>query len=352
MKIVFDPCESNSNKYVTIIADALRTEGFSIFSLSQAFRNPKLFMQINTFHLNWIENIFGKTKSALLVSFVKQYSKILFLKLFHKRIIWTMHNRLPHDKRLSSLKKILFRTIVKSADTIIVHCESSRSILEDLFSEKFKNIVYCPHPHYIGQYGSEIEDRALEKQAKMELLFLGAVKPYKNIELLIEVLRELDNPNINLTIAGKPETSSYGRYLESLTMDLTNVTMNLKFVEDDKIPTFLGNCDVLVLPYDMRSSLNSGSAIMAFSYKRTVICPKIGTIEDLPPRYEDKVFSYTHENHLQHKEALLKSISRAYEVHINCGLKSFGSCLFELMKEKNTPSTVAGTLIDIYTKRS
>jgi len=45
---------------------------------------------------------------------------------------------------------------------------------------------------------------------------------------------------------------------------------------------YLVQCDLLVAPYDLHSALNSGTLWMAFSYARTIICPRLGCIKDIP----------------------------------------------------------------------
>jgi hypothetical protein len=56
--------------------------------------------------------------------------------------------------------------------------------------------------------------------------------------------------------------------------------------------------------------LNSGSAILAFSYARTVICPLNGTLLDI----EDKgiFWAYDYKNGSDHKEALKETIKGIY----------------------------------------
>ena len=82
--------------------------------------------------------------------------------------------------------------------------------------------------------------------------------------------------------------------------------MRFKFVRDSDVPEILAACHLLVLPYNLDSSLNSGATILAFSYGRTVLSPNTGTLSDI----EDKslFFAYSYDNQAQHKEELKKQI--------------------------------------------
>jgi glycosyltransferase involved in cell wall biosynthesis len=72
---------------------------------------------------------------------------------------------------------------------------------------------------------------------------------------------------------------------------------------------YLQDADLVVLPYKMGSVLNSGTVILSFSYGKSVICPNIGTINDI----EDKsaILNYGYICEADHKKALTDTIDRA-----------------------------------------
>ena len=187
-----------------------------------------------------------------------------------------------------------------------------------------------PHPNYINEYGASLlKDQ--QADTKLKLLFFGAVKPYKNIELLIQVCNELQE--IELRIIGKPSSKEYAHSLRQL-VDSSSISLDLEFIKDEEIPGILSDCDVLVLPYSIESSLNSGTVLLAFSYRKTVICPEIGTLMDM---HTQCFLSYTYENEKDHYTELKKVLEKAIEMHVQNPnqFKEWGERMFNEVEEVN-----------------
>src|SRR3546814_5363270 len=104
----------------------------------------------------------------------------------------------------------------------------------------------------------------------LQLLFIGIVKPDKNLELLIDVVGTFGH-RVQLIIAGKAIDESYQRKLADRAAGVGNVRLLPYFIPDNELTGLLGQTDAVVLPYDLASSLNSGTVVLAFSYKKTVI---------------------------------------------------------------------------------
>src|SRR5690606_12242868 len=117
-------------------------------------------------------------------------------------------------------------------------------------------IVHIPHPDFVNVYGPMVAETLEARNPKLQLLFIGAIKPYKNIELLIGLAKKFPE-TIHLTIAGNPNSDSYRRELETLAKEMRNITLELKFIPDEELPTYIHQSDLLILPYSLDSSLNS-----------------------------------------------------------------------------------------------
>src|SRR5690606_22044652 len=165
------------------------------------------------------------------------------------------------------------------SDLIIVHSKLS---MHEIPSRYHGNVRIIPHPNYINEYGRIItENDDTENNQKLKLLFIGQIKPYKNIELLINAVSNLKKSEVILTIAGRPLNVEYKNKLEEIARQSENINLVLKFIDDNDIRKYLCAHDLVILPYDINSSLNSGTAILAFSYMKTIICPKIGTLDEM-----------------------------------------------------------------------
>ena len=269
------------------------------------------------------------------------------------RIIWNVHNKIPHGAtdldRVQSFMKLLAEVSYK----IVIHSKTTIPILEKLCGNDasvLEKIVYVPHPHYIGVYGHQEQDRSIDND-KLKLCFFGAVKKYKNVELLISAVTKLGFEDIELSIYGRCRPRKYVQSLRSLAGDNHNIKMRLKFIHDRHIPKILASCHLLVLPYNLDSSLNSGATILAFSYGRTVLSPTTGTLSDI----EDKslFFAYTYHHQEQHKEELKKqivAIREKYKGNYNELLKLGEKCR-EYVTENNSPEQVAKQLEQVFDVR-
>lgn len=268
-------------------------------------------MSIDIAHLNWFETL-GNNTSTNIKRFIGRTAKLLALKLFGKKIVWTMHNRIPHDQKNIILKKNMMRLIIWLSDVIIIHSKVSEAILISEYNVDKRKIRHIPHPDYIDSY-QPFKASAIGQKSDniLYLLFLGAVKPYKNIELLIDVVKQYSN-DVVLTIAGNASNGSYRDYIKEYAKASQNIKLHLQFIPDDMLTTYIEDCDLLALPYDIKSSLNSGTVILAFSNARTVICPNIGTVCDVSDK--SMVLSYDYLDKEEHFDMISKKLNEAIEM--------------------------------------
>ncbi|HWV73128.1 MAG TPA: glycosyltransferase family 4 protein [Pseudosphingobacterium sp.] len=352
MKIIFEPISSDENQYVRIFVDIIKKNNLQAYSLNYALMRPWLLARIKVVHLNWFDNIDGKNNMEVFVNFVKRLIQLSILKLFRKKIIWTMHNRFPHQPEGKFFKKRLLSHLIKKSSHIVIHSKYSKSLLLESYSIDSNKIYYIPHPNYIGEYETNIVPNIAEedKGKELRLLFIGAVKPYKNVELLIDVVSALKGCKIQLTLAGKAKDSEYEQYITAYASKLSSVVLELDFIPDHAIVGLIKQADLVVLPYDLKSSLNSGTVILAFSCARTVVCPVIGTIDDLPEK--DKVITYHYkvDNDKDHLRQLNNAISKAYKLFQADEMifKKWGEDMFKQVQKHNSKELCAEMLMTLY----
>ncbi|MGK9117698.1 glycosyltransferase [Olivibacter jilunii] len=343
-KIIFDPVFMSGNKYVEIMVAGLKERGIEPFSLGQAMRKPALFLSIKIAHVNWFEGLIGKNSLSLFIYFLRQLLKFSALKLTGKKIIWTLHNKKPHEEGFQTFKQLLFNMMVRQSDVIVVHNKASITWLEENYNIARKKIVFVPHPNYIGVYGPILENNSV-RQGELRLLFFGAIKPYKNIELLIESIRGIPE-KVSLTIIGEPSSTEYANKLTKCAEKMPNVHFRYEFVSNDSLNELLPLYDILVLPYNIQSSLNSGTVLLAFSYQRTVICPRIGTLADFPE--EGWFFSYEYNSPEEHIVSLRNAIMEAFKKEDPHFFKQAGVELYQQVRKLNDPKLISGKLVHIY----
>jgi len=346
VKIVFNPPDNKENQYISLMVAPLRESGFEIYPLDSFFSSYKHFKSIDLVHLNWFENVDDSSFFVAFRSFFRKMIVLLAIKLFRKPLIWTMHNRSSHEKGLRFFSRTLTALLVKWADRIIIHSHASASILAQRDRQTTAKIIYIPHPNFINVYGPI--QPGPEDSNLLKLLFMGVVKPYKNIELLIKLAWEF-NKELQLTIAGKPSTDKYRQELEKMATGTDNLNLQLRFIDDAEIPSLFREADLLILPYDLESSLNSGTAILAFSYGKTVICPLIGTIADMNEMHAD-ILTYNYDDKHEHEPILRKTIAKAVALkkHSNHIFKEKGDRLLRYVQYRNNNHQIGVDLIRTY----
>ena len=346
MKIVFNPLSDVGNQYPQMFVSFFKKNDIETYSLKQFLTSFKLFRTIKIVHFNWFENILGKINLHIALDCFARISVLILLKLTGKTIIWTMHNKISHDSNGAYFKSKLTAFIIKIADSIIIHSNESKNVILRINPKAGKKIVHINHPNYIDVYGPRL-DNANPDSGKLELLFLGAVKAYKNIEFLIDLAKKFPN-EILLRVVGKPSSEQYKTSLINEVEGLRNVILELAFINDSEIPKYLANCDLLVCPYDTRSSLNSGSVILAFSYGKSVICPEIGTILDL--KNIDNVFHYNYLTQEEHYEQLELQINRAITLKKQNPFifGQLGEKLYAEVKETSSMEVIGKYFIRLY----
>ena len=338
MKIVYYPDSSPANKYVDIIINGLKSNNISIYNLNKVLKNIFLFFQIKIFHFNWYEGV-GSYKT-----FILKLLTISLLVVTKKKIIITLHNKKSHSESYAQQSFFLLRYLIKVSNKIIIHSHSSKQYLIETFKANENKIIHIPHPDYIDAYGP-IETPPSIGDKNLKILFFGAIKPYKNIELLISVFNELKDYPIELLITGKPESDGYANFLADKIIN-DKISLKFQFIKDNDIPSIISNTDIVILPYNVESSLNSGSVILAFSYKKTVICPLIGTIADL--QNFNNVYTYNYTDEKSHHKVLKEKVILCLSERADLAKKN--EQVFANVMSNNNKQDVIKYILDTYEK--
>ncbi|KQO99447.1 glycosyltransferase family 4 protein [Leifsonia sp. Leaf264] len=184
------------------------------------------------------------------------------------RLIWTIHNRLPHEVVYRDVEIALNRFLSQTADAVHVMAESTADVVGDLYPLRLDRMHVIPHPSYQGLYGRadsrEPARRALGLAAgERTVLFFGQMRPYKGLSTLIDALRlmqERGDTLPTLLLAGAA-TADARREIEQTLPDGLRVIADFGFVADSEVRGWFDAADLAVFPY--RSILNSGSVHLA-----------------------------------------------------------------------------------------
>ncbi|HEY9698670.1 MAG TPA: glycosyltransferase [Trichocoleus sp.] len=289
MKILMMPDYRSDNPYQSLLAEALQDEGVEvcfpqnykrIFPISRLIKSQPF----NVLHLHWFTP-YLKGNNWLLRSIysIKFLLDVLIAKWLGVKVVWTVHNRISHESPFPRLEWWTQQTFIRLVDRMIVHHKNALEELAQSYDFDHSKVDVLPHGHYRGVYGTAIDP--LEARKLLDLpatgriyLHLGMLRPYKGIEHLLEIWQEnqVALAGNTLLIAGKALDENYRQVLESCIANCEGVIWHPGFVDNDRISLYFSATDVVVLPF--KSILTSGSLILAMSYGKPIIAPKISSI--------------------------------------------------------------------------
>lgn len=311
-KIAFEPFQHNANPYIKLVQRCILdcSEQIELIPLSQAWSN-----NCCAVILNWYENL-PLTNS--LYWMIKRCLHIFLLQARGKKIIFVMHNRVAHNGNIWS--KLIAKYLLLTADAVQIHSELTRNVIAQQIKTKHKRLIsYIPHPNYIGVYPdnrvSYTKDKLGIPKQSMVYLFIGLVKPYKNIEIIINAAKDMEDDDAVFLIAGQADDAQYVDMLNQIVANRKNIKTLFRFIPDEEIVSLLNLSDVVILPYNTTSSLNSGTVYMAFSYGKTVICPMIGTLQDIHDN--SLYFGYTYKTIEEHQRKFNFTVKNFYDKYYN-----------------------------------
>jgi glycosyltransferase involved in cell wall biosynthesis len=139
------------------------------------------------------------------------------------------------------------------------------------------------------------------------MLFLGALRPYKGLEDLIQAFKDMPE-DVRLLVAGVA-TPEYGRHIRSLCGPDPRIVARTELVPEDELQVYYAAADAVVLPF--RRVLTSGSAVGAMSFGRAVIAPATGCLPELIDERSGILYQGSG------PDALLTALRRALEVDLD-----------------------------------
>lgn len=201
------------------------------------------------------------------------------------RLVWTIHNVLPHDARHVWAEIQLARLLARHADLVHVMSDVTVEAVRDYYELDLDRVTVIPHSSYVGRYPDWITREAargvlgLHPQEKV-LIALGGIRPYKGLDTLLDVVDELlaDDPTLRLLVAGRPSHGDDVRLLVERCREHPRVVGEFRHLPDDRMQVWLRAADLAVLPY--RQILNSGAFRLAETFGLPVVAPRAGALSD------------------------------------------------------------------------
>lgn len=272
----------NNHIFVTTMQNRLERIGVHV-SLIPSFHyaTPYNFLKIlylrikgyKIIHVHWLYFF-----SSFILYFFIFYCKMLGIK-----IVWEIHNVMPHKKFFYNDLKIR-KTFFKNADIKVVHYQNNLQELKDKIGVDTSNVRIIPHGNFIGLYPNIISKKIARYELNLDpnkntILTFGFIQKYKGYNILIDAIEKYKMTDINIIVAGTIIDKKVYNYLKKKEDDLDNLSVFGGFIEDNDVQLFMNAADVVVLPYE--DITTSGVVLLAYSFKKPVITTNIGGMRDI-----------------------------------------------------------------------
>jgi glycosyltransferase involved in cell wall biosynthesis len=192
-----------------------------------------------------------------------------------------VHNPADHDA--SRLQQSAARSILTGCDGLFTHARFLESEVRR-FAGRVPLASYPLPFTEIGPLPSRREARTacgLPPDRRLAL-FLGLIRPYKGVDLLLEAVAQLpEDSDWLVLVAGEP-WGDFGRTLpeRASAPDLSDrVRLRLGWVPQGQVPVLLAAADLVVLPY--RSGSQSAVAPLALGAGVPVLSTAVGGLPEL-----------------------------------------------------------------------
>ena len=334
MKIYFFPDYTITNPYQNLLYSGFESPDVTPGDIDTAIEDVQNSTdgQPVVFHLHWQNVITGPARNSHEHRIMaKQFlSKIELFKSCGGYLIWTIHNKLPHDTKFLLAEREYHSALSDHADIVHLHDETSIEIVNQEYKVRLEKIRIIPHGNYISSYPNEISRVEARKALKlpdsdMIFGFIGQLRPYKGLTEFIEASVPLTRKsNVTGLIAGKPVWPFTEGKITNQCSPFSKIRVFEGFVADEDLQLYLNSSDIIVLPY--RDILTSGSILLAASYGKPVVVPDIPAFRNI--KLQKFVFTYD-----PIKKNALSELMQELSVLNSSELAELSSAAFEYAKE-------------------
>ncbi|WP_285731490.1 glycosyltransferase family 4 protein [Nocardiopsis sp. ATB16-24] len=188
------------------------------------------------------------------------------------RVVALCHNVLPHERRAVDVS--LVRSLLRRVDAVVTHSAEQARLAEGLRGPGRGSVVVAEMPPHLPETGGALPPPPGERR---RLLFLGIVRPYKGIDLLLRALPDGAPEDVELTVAGE-FWGGTGK-LEALAAELgiaDRVRLRDGYVPAGELPELFASADAVVLPY--RTATASQNVWLAHEHGLPVVVTRAGTL--------------------------------------------------------------------------
>lgn len=220
-------------------------------------------------------------------------------RLLGLSVAHTVHNVLPHEPRPGDAA--IYEAVYRKCDFLIVHSQCARNSLLAFCPKVDPKVIVAPHGLYtifprMPEARGETRNRLGIADNHVALLFYGCVRPYKNIDAVLQALPSPSLGNTVLIVAGReafyddlvpgePLGRTRKRAEElgvSSRLRLIGGTLDLRETAE-----IFEAADVVLLPYI--ESYGSGLLLLAMTFGKLIVATRAGGMDEYLASYPQHV---------------------------------------------------------------
>lgn len=291
MNVIMLPDASQNNPYQRELAAALRKHGVHVtlckFNRLPILRALRACRKPDILHLHWTDGfIVARSWPRTIAKSLRFIIELLVVKALGIKVVWTVHNLSNHEKIKPSYEIFVNRLLVHLYDGIIVHCSFARKAVVRLYNlpDHLTDMIrVIPHGHYINCYENRItrEDARAKLSYKEDVilfLYFGSIRPYKGILELLDAFHTIETQRVRLLIVGNTANDTIKAELLRRCQTDCRIRTYLQVVPQNEIQVYMNAADVAVFPFT--DILTSGSVLLAMSFGKAIVVPRIGCISE------------------------------------------------------------------------
>lgn len=292
MRVLAWPVHSPTNPYTPLLYSHLGPD-----VKVEEFSAGRVIQKYSVWHVHWPESLLNIRNPWHAASKLAGFFAALdCLRARGAKLVWTVHNCGSHERHHPSLEPWFWREFIPWVDGVISLSPMGLTSALNSFPELRKlPAAVIPHGHYRSEYPARTRDarNALGISPDAEvILFVGAIRAYKNVDGLVRAFLQLKKPRSRLYVVGRPNSSTLAERILREALPDDRVHLRFEFLAPEELSAYIGAADVVVLPY--REILNSGSALLALSLNRPVLVPARGAMGELKSDFgEEWVQTYS-----------------------------------------------------------
>ncbi|MGO4145620.1 glycosyltransferase [Paenarthrobacter sp. YAF11_1] len=281
-----------TNPYQALLYRAAEDQNIATVPIVRSWDFEKLFELSPTgshiiVHIHWTSFILnGITSYGTAKKKVADFrNAIAELKKRNGKIVWTLHNIIPHDSLYPTLEMEIQQHLAEEADVLHVLSDASAQMMSAALAIDPKKLVNVPHPNYRLTY----EDYVTRSNARLEFgigpsdrvyVLLGALKAYKGLDRLLKAFDEFSakDPSIRrvLLVGGMADESPEVTEFVKQCTKHPNVLIEPKKVPNHMVQNYMRAADIGLAPYTRM--LNSGAVLLYQSFDLPVIASDVPAI--------------------------------------------------------------------------